>query len=47
MLTDKPEEDAGHIPVALGNPAAGSEAFLGNTVVKAIADVRCSCRWLS
>lgn len=47
MLTDKPEEDAGHIPVALGNPATDSEALFGNTIVKATAKVHCLCRHLS
>ena len=47
MLTDKPEEDADHIPVALGNPAADSEALFANAVVKATAEARCLCRHLS
>ena len=41
MLTDKPKEDAGHVPVALGSPATAFKALFGNTAVKATAEVRC------
>lgn len=38
-MADRPKEDAGYRPVVLGNPATGSEALFGNTVVKAVAEI--------
>lgn len=47
MLTDKPEEDAGHIPVALGIPAPGSEALFRNTSKSYCGSLRLLGRQLS